>query len=105
MDKKLRETTNLCVEIMNSKRQVKGKLGHVVKIRVCRFAINLMFHLSINMFCSWANRGWDYKSDKKTFGCIGLRGLKANASFLRFPFVRNFYLPEIFNSNAPEVRQ
>ena len=26
MDKKLRETTNLCVEIMNSKRQVKGKL-------------------------------------------------------------------------------
>ena len=24
MDKKLRETTNLCVEIMNSKRQVKG---------------------------------------------------------------------------------
>ena len=34
--KKLRETTNLCVEIMNSKRQVKGKLGHVVQIRVCR---------------------------------------------------------------------
>ena len=28
--KKLRETTNLCVEIMNSKRQVKGKIGHVV---------------------------------------------------------------------------
>ena len=25
MDKKLRETTNLCVEIMNSKRQVKGE--------------------------------------------------------------------------------
>ena len=36
MDKKLRETTNLCVEIMNSKRQVKRKLGHVVQIRVCR---------------------------------------------------------------------
>ena len=35
MDKKLRETTNLCVEIMNSKRQVEGgKLGHVVQIRV-----------------------------------------------------------------------
>ena len=29
MDKKLRETTYLCVEIMNSKRQVKGKLSHV----------------------------------------------------------------------------
>ena len=34
MDKKLRETTNLCVEIMNSKRQVKEKLGHVVQICV-----------------------------------------------------------------------
>ena len=30
MDKKLRETTNLCVEIMNSRRQAKGKLGLVV---------------------------------------------------------------------------
>ena len=36
MDEKLRETTYLCVEIMNSKRQVKGKLSHVVQIRVCR---------------------------------------------------------------------
>ena len=35
MDKKLRETTNLCVEIMKSNRQVKGKLGHVVQIHVC----------------------------------------------------------------------
>ena len=36
MDKKLRETTKLCVEIMNSKQQVKEKLGHVVQIRVWR---------------------------------------------------------------------
>ena len=36
MDKKLREATNLCEEIMSSKRQVKEKLGRVVKIRVCR---------------------------------------------------------------------
>ena len=36
MDKKLRETTDFRVEIMNSKRQVKGKLGNVVSIRVCR---------------------------------------------------------------------
>ena len=35
MDKKLRETTNLCVEIMNIRRQVKIKLGHVVQIPVC----------------------------------------------------------------------
>ena len=35
MDKNLRETTHLCVEIMSSKRQVEGgKLGHVVQIRV-----------------------------------------------------------------------
>ena len=36
MDKKVRETTNLGVEIMNSKRQVKRKLGHVVQILVYR---------------------------------------------------------------------
>ena len=35
MDTKLSETTNLCVEIINSKRQVNGKLGHVVQNRVC----------------------------------------------------------------------
>ena len=35
MDEKLLETTNFGVEIMKSKRQVKGKLGHVVQIRVC----------------------------------------------------------------------
>ena len=33
---------------MNSKRQVKGKLGHVIQIRVCRlpFDVNAMFKLS-----------------------------------------------------------
>ena len=36
MDKKLRETANLGLEITNSKRQVKRKLGHVVQIRFCR---------------------------------------------------------------------
>ena len=36
MDKKLRETTNLCVEIMSSGRQANGKIGHVVQIHVCR---------------------------------------------------------------------
>ena len=35
LDKKLRETTNLCVEIMNSRRQAEGKLGRVLQIRVC----------------------------------------------------------------------
>ena len=36
MDKILRETANLRVEIMNSKQQVKRKLGHVAPIRVSR---------------------------------------------------------------------
>ena len=36
MEEKLRETTNLCVKIMNSKQQLKGKLGRMVQIRVCR---------------------------------------------------------------------
>ena len=36
MDKKLHEATNLCEEIVNSKRRVKEKLGHAVQILVCR---------------------------------------------------------------------
>ena len=36
VDEKLGETTDLCVEIINSKRQVTGKLSHAVQIRVCR---------------------------------------------------------------------
>ena len=35
MNEKLRETTNICVEMMNSERQVKEKHGHVVQIRGC----------------------------------------------------------------------
>ena len=38
MDKKLHETTNLCVEIINSKKQVKGKLGQMVQICFCHLA-------------------------------------------------------------------
>ena len=32
------ETTHLGVEVINSKRQLRGKLGHVVQIHVCRLA-------------------------------------------------------------------
>ena len=35
MDKELRETTKLCVEMMKSNRRVMGKLEHVVQIHVC----------------------------------------------------------------------
>ena len=45
MDKKLRETFNFGVEIMNSKREVKKKLGHVVEILACS-------HEKILLFCS-----------------------------------------------------
>ena len=38
VDKKLLETNHLCEEIINSKRQVKGELGHVLQIRVSRLA-------------------------------------------------------------------
>ena len=33
-----RETTYFCVEVINSKRQLRGKLGHAVQILVCRLA-------------------------------------------------------------------
>ena len=44
MGKKLLETTNLCVEIMNSKRQVMGNLVTWFKLE---FAVNVMLNLSI----------------------------------------------------------
>ena len=42
MDKELRETVNLSEEIINIKRQVMGRLGHVVQVDV-----NVMLDLSI----------------------------------------------------------
>ena len=42
MDKELRETVNLADEIVNIKRQVMEKLGHVVQ-----FDVNVMLDLSI----------------------------------------------------------
>ena len=50
MDKKLRETTNLGVEIMNSKRQEKLETwSRGTNCSVCRlpFAVNVMVNLSI----------------------------------------------------------
>ena len=42
MDKELRETVNLAEEIISIKRQVMGRLGHVVQVDV-----NVMLDLSI----------------------------------------------------------
>ena len=44
MDKNFHETTNLRVEIMNSRRQVKEKLGHVAQLNVNLMLI--LFNLS-----------------------------------------------------------
>ena len=63
MDKKLRETTSLRVEVMNSKRQVQGKLGHVVQIHVCRWtslqivSTRLKTLSTSNLEASWYDRG------------------------------------------------
>ena len=45
MDEKMRETTNLGREVMNSKRQIKRKLGHVVQIRIC-VDVNVMLKVA-----------------------------------------------------------
>ena len=62
MDKKLRETTNLGVEIMNSKRQLKRKLGHVVQIYFLFWEIlnlNLTFANSVNANLNLSNNSTD----------------------------------------------
>ena len=46
MDKKLRETTNLCVEIMNSKRQVMGETWSRGTNSRLPFDVNVMLNLS-----------------------------------------------------------
>ena len=46
MDKKLRETTNLCVEIMNSKRQVRGETWLRGTNSRLPFDVNVMLNLS-----------------------------------------------------------
>ena len=48
MDKKLRETTHLCVEVMNSKRQVlKEETWSRGTISRLPFDVNVMLNLSI----------------------------------------------------------
>ena len=39
------ETTYFWVEVINSKRQLRGKLGHVVQIHVLPFGVNANFNL------------------------------------------------------------
>ena len=53
MDKKFRETTNLFVEIMNSKRQVNGETwSRGTNLRL-PFDVNVMLNISINaQICS-----------------------------------------------------
>ena len=53
MDKKLGETSNLCVEIMSSRRQAKGRTGHVVETRVTIRPLALP--QSPSLFCFFAS--------------------------------------------------
>ena len=57
MDKKLCETTNLCVEIMNSKRQAKVKLGqvHVPSAQVQKEQIKTAQKLMDKKLCETTN--------------------------------------------------
>ena len=52
MDKKLRETTNLGVEIMNSKRQEKLETWSSGTNSPLPFDVNVMLNLSIGQFYS-----------------------------------------------------
>ena len=48
MNKKLHDTTSVCVEIMNSKRQVNEKLSHLLGTNSrLPFDVNVRFNLSI----------------------------------------------------------
>ena len=51
-----REPTNFCAEVMNSKRQENGKLGHVVQIPL-PFAVNVILNLSNNSTQIWHTTG------------------------------------------------
>ena len=69
MDRKFHETSNLCVEIMKSKRQVKGKLGHVVQIRVfLPTDVNLMLNLPKDL-THQDGKLRQKEEDGKTFVC------------------------------------
>ena len=66
MDTKLRETANLCIELMNSKRRVKGKLSHVVQIDV-----NVKLNLSNESIGSLSNDNGDVNENgKKAIGLV-----------------------------------
>ena len=58
MDKILRETTNLCVEIMNSKRQVNGETWSRGTKR--RFSFEAKVKLNHSIVFNWGNFGEQY---------------------------------------------
>ena len=45
-----RENDYLFVDIMNGKRQIKGKLDHVEQNDVCRFYVNVILNPSYNLY-------------------------------------------------------
>ena len=44
------ENDYFCVDIMNGKRQIKGKLDHVEQNDVCRFFVNVILSPNYNFY-------------------------------------------------------
>ena len=74
MDKKLHEATNLCVEIMKSKRQLKGKLGPSYFKDLSSLSLNLFSTLQNELL---KNSGiinwWSLTSYVSVLGAVSLK--------------------------------
>ena len=73
MDKILRETTNLCVEIMNSKRQVNGETWSRGTKR--RFSFEAKVKLNHSIVFNWGNFGEQYNPSPPPPPSIQSRGV------------------------------
>jgi len=79
--KKLRETTNFFVEIMNSKRQVKWKHGHVEQIRVYRYTKTQGFYRSWKTWKVMKFKNFIFP--KFNFSGLGIHGILKNYRSLK----------------------
>ena len=74
MDKKLHEATNLCVEMMKSKRQLKGKLGPSYFKDLSSLSLNLFSTLQNELL---KNSGiinwWSLTSYVSVLGAVSIK--------------------------------
>ena len=74
MDKKLHEATNLCVEIMKSKRQLKGKLGPSYFKDLSSLSLNLFSTLQNELLKkSGIINWWSLTSYVSVLGAVSLK--------------------------------